>query len=754
MQGESRASPACSTVRTLTMKIRAAFALVFLSYLSAPLMAQMQIGGGTCSSSSLSGVYSLTLTGRDVNASLMFAKVLEGVGTATFDGQSKVTFSLTNNTNQASGTAATWTGTYSLQANCSGTLSLSSGDTASFSLQSYNGGKNYIVTGEDGTFVLTGSGSLLPTAACSASLLNGSYSFNASGFPLASGAVSGANNVSGMLQFDGKSAVTATWYVASNGSPTVTNATGTFTVSGSCVGAATVSDSSGNTYALQLVVTVGTGDDFLLTAASPLVMFSGSGRIEPSTAPCSAATLTGPYSLVLTGRTISSAGALTGSFQSTGTASFDGVGSVTLTLTANSTLSLGTRETLSGTYTLASNCVGTVNITTGDVASFTLVAYNAGKNYTITGGDATYPLTGSGSVQPNSCNAAAVSGAYVFTGSGNTFGNVMGTTSITAANSISGLLNFDGRGDVSGSWSVETTTGSTSDTFSGQYSMTSSCVGAATVTDPAGSIWTLNFVVTSANSANIAVDISSLTSIFSATAHSTFTFPGLSLASAASGASGYAPPGSIFALYGSGFVTGSAQAARIPLPTALLNTSVTVNGEEAPLFYVSATQINAQMPLDIQPGIATVVVTNGTSSSNSVAVSVPATAAPGIFVQYPTSQAVVQDQNGAENSSAAPAHVGDTVVAYFTGGGPVNASGPLVTGAASPGNGPSPIVESAQVTVGGVQSTSIPYVGLTATLVGLYQVNFVIPQVSPGDHNLVLTINGTSSAATTISISR
>src|SRR5579863_4467503 len=111
-----RACLACSTVRTPTMKLRAAFVAVCLSYLCAPLMAQMQIGGGTCSSSSLSGVYSLTLTGRDVNASLIFAKVLDGVGTATFDGQSKVTFSLTNNTNQAAGTASTWSGTYTLQA--------------------------------------------------------------------------------------------------------------------------------------------------------------------------------------------------------------------------------------------------------------------------------------------------------------------------------------------------------------------------------------------------------------------------------------------------------------------------------------------------------------------------------------------------------------------------------------------------------------------------------------------------------------
>jgi len=305
---------------------------------------------------------------------------------------------------------------------------------------------------------------------------------------------------------------------------------------------------------------------------------------------------------------------------------------------------------------------------------------------------------------------------------------------------------------VSGSWSVATNTSAASDTVTGQYSVTPACIGTATVNDPSGSSWTLHFTVTAATGADFGADIANLTTEFNASGHSTFTYPGLSVVSAASGVAGAVPPGSIFALYGESLTTGSAQATKIPLPTALLTTSVTVNGEAAPLFYVSDVQINAQMPLDIQPGVASVVVTTGSTTTNTVAVTVPATAVPGIFVQYPTNQAVVQNQDLSENTPAAPAHVGDTVVAYFTGGGPVNASGPLVTGGASPSNGPSPVVESAAVTVGGQASPSVPYAGLTATLVGVYQVNFVIPQVAAGTRNLVLTINGTASAATTISI--
>ncbi len=756
------------------MKIRAAalscFSLTCLSYLAAPLEAQIQIGGGTCSSASLNGTYSLSLTGRDISSTLTFSKILEGVGTVTFDGQSKVVFSLTNNTNQSSGVVQTWSGTYSLQADCMGTLTLTAGETASFSLESYNTGKSYLITGLDGTYTFTGSGSLMPATACSASQLSGSYSFNGPGTALTLGAISGASNISGLLQFDGKGNVTANWNMAGGSTSTTTSATGQYAVAPSCAGSATVTDSSGNVSTLQFVVTTSNGSNFLMSGINPLLMFTGSGRTESTTAPCSVSTLKGVYSLVMTGRNINSAGVLAGTLQSTGSANFDGAGNVTLTLTANTNLMLGLPETLGGTYALASNCDGTLNITSGNAASFNLIAYNKGLSYAITGSGASYPfnypLTGSGSTQPVSCAPNSVSGTYAFSGTGNSSAipGFTGSGSISSVNDISGLLQFDGRGNVTGSWSVATNQSSAADTVMGQYSVTSACLGSATVTDASGSSWTLNFTVSSADGANFGVDIANLTSQFSASGHSAFTYPGLAVVNGASSVAGGTPPGSIFALYGSNLAEGSAQATRVPLPTTLLTTTVTINGEAAPLFYVSAGQINAQMPWDIQPGIASLVVSSSPAgfaqntdaaplapSSNTVAVTVPASAVPGIAVQYPTNQAVVVNPNQSENTPAAPAHAGDTVVAYFTGGGPVQAAGPLVTGSASP-KGLSPVVGMVQVTVGGNMSPSVTYTGLTPTLVGVYQVNFVIPQVTAGDRDLILTINGVASAATTISI--
>jgi len=187
----------------------------------------------------------------------------------------------------------------------------------------------------------------------------------------------------------------------------------------------------------------------------------------------------------------------------------------------------------------------------------------------------------------------------------------------------------------------------------------------------------------------------------------------------------------------------------VPLPTKVLTTTVTVNGEAAPIFYVNATQINAQMPEDIQPGLATVIVKNGSLTSNAVAVTVPATATPGIVV-YGQNQAVVVNQNGSVNSPTALAKPGDVVVAYFTGGGPVNAAGTLDTGAPAP-NGLSPVSGPSSVMVNGKAAT-VAYIGLSPQGIGLYQANFTIPQVVAGSHPMVITISGQASNRPMISI--
>lgn len=199
-----------------------------------------------------------------------------GIGTVVFDGLSKVTLTVAFNGAKSAATPQTLGGTYSLQANCIGTITINSGDNATFTLESYNQGRSYLLTGQDTNFAYNGSGGNLP-ATCSATDLNGTYSFNGNGFLTTSGAVSGVVDFSGLMQFDGKSAISGNWFVSSGGSTKPVAASGTFALTSGCNATATMTDSSGNNYTLQLLITAAAGN-FIMGGATSQMVFTSSGR--------------------------------------------------------------------------------------------------------------------------------------------------------------------------------------------------------------------------------------------------------------------------------------------------------------------------------------------------------------------------------------------------------------------------------------------------------------------------------------------
>src|ERR1035437_1985715 len=75
-------------------------------------------------------------------------------------------------------------------------------------------------------------------------------------------------------------------------------------------------------------------------------------------------------------------------------------------------------------------------------------------------------------------------------------------------------------------------------------------------------------------------------------------------------------PGSIVSIFGTGLAGAVLQApAGSALPTRLFDAEVTFNNVSAPLFYVSPTQINAQVPLELPPGPVTVEVIRNLAAS-------------------------------------------------------------------------------------------------------------------------------------------
>jgi uncharacterized protein (TIGR03437 family) len=405
-------------------------------------------------------------------------------------------------------------------------------------------------------------------------------------------------------------------------------------------------------------------------------------------------------------------------------------------------LATGKSFTYSGTYAVPSNCYGTITLTTGSSGTFTLVVWSTGQQFNIVGADSTYIYSGAGNnLQPALCATSTLSGEFIYYASGFT---LSGTTQAGAGDE-SGVYQFDGQGNVTANYSVFSvgTTPATALTATGTYSVTSGCLATATLTDSTGKSNSLNFVVNGLN--GNALDVLEANSQFVRTGpvHAAFFNPAESISNAASGVINATPPGSIFSIYGVGLATRDMQEVGLPIPTSLLTTSVTVNGVSAPLFYVSTGQINAQMPWEVQGGtVATIVVKNSTATSNPAAVIVPATGTPGIILI--NNRAAVTNQDGSLNTGVNGAKVGDEVVAYFLGGGPVQNQTAQVTGRPAP-SGLSPITGSATVTVGGVLAPVVYYVGLTPGSVGLYQANFQVPQLVRGTYPVVITIAGQAS---------
>ena len=52
---------------------------------------------------------------------------------------------------------------------------------------------------------------------------------------------------------------------------------------------------------------------------------------------------------------------------------------------------------------------------------------------------------------------------------------------------------------------------------------------------------------------------------------------------------------------------------------------------------------------------------------------------------------------------------------------------------------------SYSVTVGGIAAPVVDYIGLTSGSIGLYQVNFVVPQLAQGSYPVQITIAGQAS---------
>jgi uncharacterized protein (TIGR03437 family) len=168
-----------------------------------------------------------------------------------------------------------------------------------------------------------------------------------------------------------------------------------------------------------------------------------------------------------------------------------------------------------------------------------------------------------------------------------------------------------------------------------------------------------------------------------------------------------------------------------------------INGVPAPLYYVSPSQVNIQIPYETQPGLATLTVISTDGSKTATYNFTVSGAAPGIFA----------DGNGFTVPFRSGAR-GQTLILFITGEGLVSPS--LRTGASPSATTPiadlpAPLL-AAKLTIGGVD-TPIQFIGIPSGLVGVTQVNFQVPATAPlGDQPVVVTIGTVSSSPAKLTV--
>jgi uncharacterized protein (TIGR03437 family) len=209
-------------------------------------------------------------------------------------------------------------------------------------------------------------------------------------------------------------------------------------------------------------------------------------------------------------------------------------------------------------------------------------------------------------------------------------------------------------------------------------------------------------------------------------------------------------PGGIIALFGEQLTTGPVGGAtKLPLGTSLGGATVFVNNQPAPIYYVSAGQIDFMIPYATPPGPAVVRVDRDGQTGNSVSLGIVPTAPRilpiglgnyGIVVLSDLVTFAIPPTPGLPSR---PAKVGsDVIVIYALGLG--QTSPPAVDGQAALATQVNPlptVVFGESLFVGSGVNATPQYAGLTPGLVGLYQINVLVPAGTPLGNAVPIYLN-------------
>jgi uncharacterized protein (TIGR03437 family) len=210
-------------------------------------------------------------------------------------------------------------------------------------------------------------------------------------------------------------------------------------------------------------------------------------------------------------------------------------------------------------------------------------------------------------------------------------------------------------------------------------------------------------------------------------------------------------PGGLVSIYGSQMSPVNMATSQIPLPTALGDSCLSVNGTPVPLLFVSSQQINAQLPYNVSGSATLTVHTPGGISDNYLFNVQPA--APSVFQSGTAGPqtglaTILRADNSQLVTPTNPVHPQDTLIIFLTGMGQTTPQVP--SGMPAPSNPLAQANIAPIVTLGG-SNLPVAYAGLVPNEVGVYQINVTVPNGIPQGLSIPLNIDQ-GGASTTLNV--
>ncbi len=210
--------------------------------------------------------------------------------------------------------------------------------------------------------------------------------------------------------------------------------------------------------------------------------------------------------------------------------------------------------------------------------------------------------------------------------------------------------------------------------------------------------------------------------------------------------SGSVATGGLVSITGRNLNPTNAVSREMPLPTALGESCLTVNGVPTPVLFVSPTQINAQIPFNVEGNTTLVLRTPGGVSDNYNLV--VRSAAPAVFRGQGEAEGVptvVRARNNELVTLSNPVHRGDTISIYLTGMG--KTAPEVEAGVPGPSNPPAVALTQPDVSIAGFPLDVI-FAGMAPGQVGVYVINANVPRGTPLGLELPLKVDQGSGSAT------